>query len=115
MATVGDPLADLGYLTAMWAEPGDPDDPMLALSAVTRSRRFPTRVALAQRYAERSGRDLSELGWYQVLALWKAAIFLESSFGRYQSGSTDDAYFAQLESGVPALARRALNCANRVG
>ncbi len=37
MATVGDPLADLGYLTATWAEPEDEEDPMLALSRVTRS------------------------------------------------------------------------------
>ncbi len=108
MATLGDPLADLGYMTAMWAEPGDPDDPMLNLSAVTRLDGFPGRDELAGRYAERTGRDVSNLRWYQVLALWKAAIFLECSFARYLAGTTDDVYFARLEAGVPVLARRAL-------
>jgi aminoglycoside phosphotransferase (APT) family kinase protein len=107
MATLGDPLADVGYMTAMWADADDPDDPMLALSAVTRSAALPTRAALERRYAERSGRDLSGLAWYQVLAIWKSAIFLEGSYRRYREGSTDDAYFARLGDGVPLLAARA--------
>jgi aminoglycoside phosphotransferase (APT) family kinase protein len=108
MATLGDPLADLGYMTAMWAETSDPDDPMLDLSAVTRLGGFPGREELAARYAQRSGRDISNLHWYQTLALWKAAIFLECSLARFRAGTTDDRYFASLEDGVPMLARRAL-------
>ena len=108
MATLGDPLADVGYMTAMWAEDRDPADPMLDLSAVTRLPGFPGRDALAHRYAQRTGRDLSSLRWYQTLALWKAAIFLEGGYGRYLAGTTDDTYFAGLRDGVPALARRAL-------
>lgn len=111
MATIGDPLADVGYMTVMWAESHDFHDPMLDLSAVTRSSGFPNRAALAERYAERSGRDLARLGWYQVLALWKSAIFLESSYNRYLAGTTDDDYFGRLGSGVPAIARRALRWA----
>jgi aminoglycoside phosphotransferase (APT) family kinase protein len=107
LATLGDPLADLGYLAAMWAEPDDPPNPMLDLSAVTRQPGFPTRAQLAARYAERTGRDASSLGWYQVLALWKSAIFLEGSYKRYLAGSTDDAYFARLGDGVPVLAETA--------
>jgi aminoglycoside phosphotransferase (APT) family kinase protein len=107
LATLGDPLADIGYLTAMWAQADDPEDPMLALSRVTRGEGFASRVALAARYAERTGRDTGDLRWYQVLALWKAAIFLEGSYRRHQAGSTDDPYFARLAEGVPRLARRA--------
>jgi aminoglycoside phosphotransferase (APT) family kinase protein len=107
LATLGDPLADVGYLTAMWAQADDPEDPMLALSRVTRGPRFASRAALAARYAERSGRDTSDLRWYQALAIWKAAIFLEGSYSRHQAGSTDDPYFARLADGVPRLARRA--------
>ena len=107
LAALGDPLADLGYLTAMWAEPGDPPNPMLDLSAVTRQPGFPTRAQLAARYAERTGRDPAALPWYQVLALWKSAIFLEGSYKRYLSGSTDDSYFARLGEGVPVLAQTA--------
>jgi aminoglycoside phosphotransferase (APT) family kinase protein len=108
LATLGDPLADVGYLTAMWAEADDPDDPMLDLSRVTRGPGFATRAQLATRYADRSGRDASDLRWYQVLAIWKSAIFLEGSYRRHQAGSTDDPYFARLAEGVPALAARAL-------
>ncbi len=108
LATLGDPLADVGYLTAMWAQAEDAEDPMLDLSAVTRLPGFPDRAALARRYAQRSGRDLSALPWYQVLATWRAAIFLEGSYRRYRAGTTGDRYFARLEQGVPLLARRAL-------
>jgi aminoglycoside phosphotransferase (APT) family kinase protein len=107
MSTLGDPLADVGYLTATWAQPGDADDPMLDLSRVTRAPGFASRSDLAMRYAERTGRDVSSLRWYEVLAVWKAAIFLEGSYRRHQEGSTDDPYFARLADGVPQLARRA--------
>ena len=112
MATIGDPLADLGYLTAMWAETDDPTDPMLELSPVTRLPGFPTRAQLTERYARRSGRDPARLVWYQTLAVWKAAIFLEGSYRRFLAGTTDDEYFARLGVGVPALARRALRTAS---
>ncbi len=104
MATVGDPLADVGYMTAMWSEPSDPPNPVSDLSAVTRGAGFPGRNFLVERYAERTGRSLDALPWYQVLALWKAAIFLEGSFRRFGAGTTADPYFASLEAGVPALA-----------
>jgi aminoglycoside phosphotransferase (APT) family kinase protein len=108
LATLGDPLADLGYLTAMWSEPGDAPNPMLDLSVVTRAAGFASRDQLAARYAERTGRSVDALGWYRVLALWKSAIFLEGSYGRHIAGSTDDRYFARLADGVPQLAREAL-------
>jgi aminoglycoside phosphotransferase (APT) family kinase protein len=107
MGTLGDPLADVGYMTATWAERDNPSDPMLDLSAVTRLPGFPTRAELARAYAEASGRSLEAIAWYQVLALWKAAIFLEGSYGRYRAGASADPYFARLELGVPELGRRA--------
>ena len=104
MATIGDPLADVGYMTAMWSQPDDPPNAVSDLSAVTRGNGFPDRGFLARRYAERSGRSIDSLHWYQVLALWKAAIFLEGSFRRFGAGTTADPFFASLEAGVPALA-----------
>jgi aminoglycoside phosphotransferase (APT) family kinase protein len=104
MATIGDPLADLGYMTAMWSQPSDPPNPVSDLSAVTRGAGFPDRDFLARRYAERTGLATDALPWYQVLALWKAAIFLEGSFRRFGAGTTADPFFARLEAGVPALA-----------
>ncbi|MGE5408031.1 MAG: phosphotransferase family protein [Syntrophothermus sp.] len=107
MATIGDPLADLGYMTAMWAEPSDPPNPVGDLSEVTRLPGFPTRAELVGRYAESTGLSVEALPWYQVLALWKAAIFLEGSYRRYQAGTTVDPYFAKLGEGVAELSRLA--------
>ncbi|MFT3866740.1 MAG: phosphotransferase family protein [Solirubrobacterales bacterium] len=107
MATSGDPLADLGYLTAMWAEPDDEEDPMLELSRVTRSDDFPSRAELVDRYAELSGLNVEALPWYQALALWKSAIFLEGSYNRFLAGDSADPYFAGLGPGVERLAERA--------
>jgi aminoglycoside phosphotransferase (APT) family kinase protein len=108
MATLGDPLADLGYLCATWAEPDDSDNPMLALSAATRLDGFACRADLIDGYARRTGRDVTGLAWYEVLALWKCAVFLEASYRRYCEKRTDDPYFAALGDGVPLLARAAL-------
>jgi aminoglycoside phosphotransferase (APT) family kinase protein len=108
MATVGDPLADLGYCTAMWAEPGDEQNPMLALSRATRLFPFPGRDWIVARYVAATGRPVDALPWYQVLALWKSAIFLEGSYARYLAGQSTDPYFGTLGEGVPAMARAAL-------
>lgn len=107
MATIGDPLADVGYMTAMWAQEGDPVNPVAELSRVTRLPGFPGRDALAERYVEATGHSIEAMPWYQTLALWKAAIFLEGSFKRYQAGTTVDAYFGSLGEGVPVLGRLA--------
>jgi len=107
LATVGDPLADLGYCTAVWADPGDEENPMLALSRATREA-FPDRAWIVDRYVAATGRSADALPWYQVLALWKAAIFLEGSYARHREGKSADPYFATLDEGVPAMARAAL-------
>jgi aminoglycoside phosphotransferase (APT) family kinase protein len=107
MATIGDPLADLGYMTAMWAEADDPYNAVGDLSSVTRLPGFPDRDTLAQRYAAASGYPIDALPWYQVLAIWKAAIFLEGSYKRFQEGTTADPYFGRLGEGVEGLGRLA--------
>jgi aminoglycoside phosphotransferase (APT) family kinase protein len=107
MATIGDPLADLGYMTAMWAEADDPYNPVGDLSALTRAAGFPGRELLAERYATATGLDIGALPWYQVLAIWKAAIFLEGSYKRFQDGTTADTYFARLGEGVVSLGQLA--------
>jgi aminoglycoside phosphotransferase (APT) family kinase protein len=81
---------------------------MLALSEIAREPGFPSRAELAEAYAAQTARSLENLGWYQALALWKSAIFLEGSHRRFLAGDSDDPYFAHLDEGVPALARAAL-------
>jgi aminoglycoside phosphotransferase (APT) family kinase protein len=107
LATIGDPLADVGYLVATWSQAGDPEDALRGLGAVTRAPGFPTRDELIARYEERSGRSMSDVRWYMTLALWKSAVFLEGSYKRRLAGRTEDAFFDKLEQGVPAIAERA--------
>ncbi|MEV6796664.1 phosphotransferase family protein [Streptomyces sp. NPDC051320] len=108
MATLGDPLADLGYLTATYSEAGHPTTP-LELTKVTRSPGYLTQRQLAERYQHHTGLDLTSLPWYQTLALWKAAIFCEAIYTRWQRGERphDTAFGPSLETGVPRLLERA--------
>jgi aminoglycoside phosphotransferase (APT) family kinase protein len=112
MSTLGDPLADLGWMTSFWLEAADAEEDLFArTSRVTQLPGFKSRAELIDRYAQATGRDLSTLSWYQVLAIWKLAILLEGSYARHLAGMTDDPFFAHLEDGVPGLARRALQVA----
>ncbi len=109
MSTLGDPLADLGWLASFWLEFGEGDDDVLAdLNRVTRLAGLSTRAELVRRYEDQTGRDASALEWYRVLATWKLAILLEGSYARHLAGMTDDPFFARMERDVPALARRGL-------
>jgi aminoglycoside phosphotransferase (APT) family kinase protein len=108
LSTIGDPLADLGYFTVTWAQAGDPDDSSFAsLSAATRREGFMTRDELIARYERQSGRSMSALNWYQALALWKAAVFMEGNYKRFTMGASDDQYLAAFDRGVPMLAEKA--------
>lgn len=108
MATLGDPLADLGYLTATYAEPDSAPTP-LELSPVTMQVGFPTSRDLAERYAAQTGLDLDPLPWYQTLALWKGAIFCEAIYTRWLNGERphDHQFGPSLADGVPRLLQRA--------
>jgi len=107
LATIGDPLADVGYLSVTWSEAGEDDTMFSSLSSVTRAEGFPSRAELVTRYEERSGRSMAALSWYQALALWKAAVFMEGNFKRFQAGDSDDEFLARFDEGVPALAEKA--------
>src|SRR5204863_4443984 len=85
MGAVGDPRADVGYLLATYSEPGGEASP-LGTSPVTALPGFPSKAELVARYAERSGRDVEPLPWFEALALWKAAVFCEAIYGRYVRG-----------------------------
>jgi aminoglycoside phosphotransferase (APT) family kinase protein len=108
MATIGDPLADLGYLCMMWTERDDPELGMREhLGRITRQEGFPTRAELIARYEERSGRAMSDMRWYTTLAVWKMGVFMEGNYKRAIAGTTDDPYLKQFGDGVLELARRA--------
>jgi aminoglycoside phosphotransferase (APT) family kinase protein len=113
LSTIGDPLADLGYLTVTWVQAGDPEAAGFgSLNAATRREGFMTRDELIARYEEKSGRSMSAVNWYQALALWKAAVFMEGNFKRFSMGASDDPYLALFDEGVPALAEKAREVAH---
>ncbi|MGI8864443.1 MAG: phosphotransferase family protein [Solirubrobacteraceae bacterium] len=107
MATIGDPLADVGYMMIHWTQAGDRIG-RFNLQNVTTLPGFPTRQELIARYEERSGRSMQALSWYVTLALWKAIVFMEGNYKRAVSGSTDDPYLKTFGEGVVELAERAL-------
>ena len=77
-----------------------------------RASGFLTREELIARYEERSGRSMSALNWYQALALWKAAVFMEGNYKRFQAGNSDDEYLGLFDRGVPMLAEKAREIAH---
>jgi aminoglycoside phosphotransferase (APT) family kinase protein len=107
LATVADPLVDLGYLCACWTEDGDDPDSPWQPDPATREAGCLSRAELVARYEQRSGRSMSSMPWYMTLALWKSAVFLEGSYRRRLAGTTDDPFFDLLEKGVPQIAERA--------
>ncbi len=103
MAALGDPLADLDYLTATYCDVGSPGS-VMEISDVTREPGYLTRAEIAERYAARSGLDVSQLPWYQALALWKSSVFLEAIYTRWVRGERPGDEFAPvLEHEIPRL------------
>jgi|TARA_B110000967_G_scaffold7547_1_gene7562 aminoglycoside phosphotransferase (APT) family kinase protein len=84
ISTLGDPLADLAYALNPWSDPGDPKSPEPATA--TAPPGFPGRLALAERYGKRTGRDLSQLDYYVGFNRWKTAAIVHGVYGRYMEG-----------------------------
>ncbi len=107
MATIGDPLADLGYMMIHWHQDGDQLGGF-NLQAVTTLPGFPSRQEMITRYEQRSGRSMQALDWYVTLALWKGVVFMEGNYKRAVEGRTDDPYLKSFGDAVVQLAERAL-------
>lgn len=106
MAALGDPLVDLGILLAYWV-PNAPPDQRDALTTVTTLPGWPTPQEMIERYAARSGRDLSTLKFFEIFALFKIAVVIQQIYFRFVEGQTDDPRFASFGARVTYLARRA--------
>jgi aminoglycoside phosphotransferase (APT) family kinase protein len=103
MTTLGDPLVDLGTLLGYWAQEGD-EVPRGTGSVISMAPGFLSRDEMCERYAHRSGRDLSHIAFYETFALFKTAVVLEQIYVRYVRGQTKDERFAALGPLVPRLA-----------
>jgi len=108
MCTIGDPLSDLGGALAYWVERDDPEDLRAIHWAPTDAPGSLTRAELAQRYAQKTGRDVSHISFYLAFAYFKIAVIVQQIYYRYQQGLTKDERFASLPVVVEALLRAAL-------
>ncbi|HNB54191.1 MAG TPA: phosphotransferase family protein [Anaerolineales bacterium] len=103
MCTLGDPLSDLGALLTYWTGPEDP--PLMQEIARTfmpvGDSRFFTRTELVACYAERSGRDVSNVRFYHVLGLFRLAVIIAQIYIRYFRGQTKDQRFEAFGSMIP--------------
>jgi aminoglycoside phosphotransferase (APT) family kinase protein len=108
IATLGDPLADLGYVLHSWPEPGE-GGPAHRMSP-TIVPGYPTRAELLERYAARSGRDVSQVDFYVAFSHWKSACIVEGVYERYLHGALDttgvnlDAFKLSVEMAAQAAA-----------
>ena len=115
MATLGDPLIDLGTTLGYWPQAGDPPARIGNPAGPTTLPGFPTRTELVERYAGARGVDCSRIGWYESFGLWKTAVVLEQIYVRFVRGQTRDLRFKEFEKRVPALAQAAFEVAEKAG
>jgi len=106
LCTLGDPLADVGLLLVYWGEAGDELMPLLEPATIAPG--FPNRKDVRERYAERSGRDLSEIDFYVALGYWKLAIVLEGVLSRYTAGGYGE---NEMNEGIKRFASVVEQCA----
>jgi aminoglycoside phosphotransferase (APT) family kinase protein len=103
MATIGDPLMDLGTTLAYWVEPGDGFViQQMAFGPTARPGNL-DRQGVVDRYAELTGRDVSDALFYYVFGLFKVAVIGQQIYYRYKHGHTNDERFGQLIFAVQAL------------
>lgn len=113
MTTVGDPLMDLGTSLGYWIDPDDdPGLRMLPAGPTTLPGNL-TRAEVAERYAERSGRDVSGILFHYVYGLLKISVIAQQIYYRYKQGLTHDERFAGLIDAVRLFGRQAAGAIER--
>ena len=111
MATLGDPLVDLGTLLNYWPDPADGNDRAIFPDGLDKIG-LPTRLELRERYSERTGFSDAALDWYEAFASWKTAIVLQQLYARYVRGETTDERQAKMGARVASQARRSARILN---
>ena len=111
MATIGDPLMDLGTALGYWVEQGDDDALKSFAFGPTFAPGSLTRAELAALYGERTGRDVSNMLFHVCFALFKTAVVAQQIYARYKRGATRDERFASFIFGVQILAKQAVRTA----
>ena len=108
LCTLGDPLADLGLLLVYWADPGEEAVEDI-VGFPTSAPGFLTKADLVQLYADRTGRDVSQVGYFVGFGYWKLACILQGVVDRFRDGQMgdDDSGSGLKGGGVVQLAQRA--------
>ena len=111
MSTIGDPLTDLGSALAYWVEASDPPEILETRWGPTNYAGSLTRAQLVERYAQKTGRDVSSMAFYLVFARFKIAVIVQQIYYRYHQGLTHDERFASMPHRIKLLLSAALGTA----
>ncbi|MGH7915040.1 MAG: phosphotransferase family protein [Candidatus Binataceae bacterium] len=103
MSTLGDPLADLGWMLTYWSDPADSEARRAVVSSMETVPGYLTRAAMAELYSDRAGRAMTDFTFYEVFSLFKLAIIIEGSYSRYLRGQAGDPIFATYGERTPAV------------
>jgi aminoglycoside phosphotransferase (APT) family kinase protein len=115
LCTLGDALADVGYLLNNWVAPGELPPGSLD-NAPTAAGGFPGREEIVERYAAATGRDLSRIDYYRAFSYWRSAAINEGVYARYLHGAMGrdpGPVMARFAEATPRLARTALELLER--
>ncbi len=117
LCTLGDPLADVGYLGVYWSDPGQAQ---LRTNDPTGIEGFPTYAEIVERYARRTGRDVSDIDYYRAFSSFRLAVISEGVYARYLHGAmgdqqVDQAILDGFKAGTDNLAESALAAMRRLG
>ncbi|MDE3088267.1 MAG: phosphotransferase family protein [Chloroflexota bacterium] len=107
MATIGDPLMDLGTMLGYWVEADDPEELRAIAFGLTTLPGNLTREEIIEYYAVLTGRDVSRIQFYYVYALFKIAVIVQQIYNRYKNGFTEDPRFAEMIDVVRVLSKTA--------
>lgn len=113
MATVGDPLSDLGLTLCYWVWATDPEVRVAGIPALTSLPGWFTRDELVERYGRQTGRDMTSIGYYEVLGVFKLAVIVQQIYCRFHRGQTSDERFRNFGARAIALGRLAARLAER--
>jgi aminoglycoside phosphotransferase (APT) family kinase protein len=107
MATLGDPLMDLGCSLAYWIDAGDPEEFQMIRQLPTNVPGMMTRRELVDSYAQKSGQPIRDFHFYYVFGLFRLAVIAQQIYYRYSQGQTTNKRFAQFGLFVSLLCYRA--------
>jgi aminoglycoside phosphotransferase (APT) family kinase protein len=104
MSTIGDPLADFGWMLSYWPDSSDTGSRRNVVSGMSAEPGYLTRQQMLARYESKTGRKMTNFPFYQAFAIFKLAIIMEGSYARFLRGQADDPLFALTKERTPALA-----------